>query len=632
MKKQNISATRSTVLRQQAEKRLKKKAITTSPLLSEAEALKLIHELQVYQVELEMQNTELERAKTQITQDAARKYTELYDFAPAGYFTLSREGKIKKINISGAAMLGKDRSRLRDKLFSSYVSDDTKPVFSQFLSQVFSHEAKESCEVTFQIKNKEPLFVQLSGIVSANYDECLVTVTDITGRIHAEELLKQNEAALTHQNELFSHLLKNLPIGVFMVEAPSGKPLLANERALALLGRGILPDANIHNLAEVYKAFKAGSHQPYPPEEMPILLGIHGKAAHVDDMIVARPDGTEIPLEIYGTPVKDKNGNVWASLVSFLDITERKQAEAEIKSKNDELLKTNIEKDKFFSIIAHDLRSPFNAFLGLTRMMEEELPSLTLDEIQSFAANMRKSANMLFHLLENLLEWSKMQRSLNSFNPAPFILSEAVASVIMLVQNDADKKKIGISQNIPGNLVVEADQTMFESLMRNLVFNAVKFTPVGGEISIAAKKNSGSFVEISVRDTGIGMKKDFLDKLFRLDEQTHRKGTEGEPSTGLGLILCKEYTEKNGGRIWAESEENKGSTFYFTIPCKADMDEKSMNNNYVAAEGPAKQVKNLNILIVEDDEISEMLIQMAVKSYCSKVISVRMKYTVIVGK
>jgi len=123
MKKQNISATRSTVLRQQAEKRLKKKAITTSPLLSEAEALKLIHELQVYQVELEMQNTELERAKTQITQDAARKYTELYDFAPAGYFTLSREGKIKKINISGAAMLCKEQNRIRDKSFSSYFSE-----------------------------------------------------------------------------------------------------------------------------------------------------------------------------------------------------------------------------------------------------------------------------------------------------------------------------------------------------------------------------------------------------------------------------------------------------------------------------------------------------------------------------
>jgi len=622
MKKQNISTTHSTALRQKAEKWLQKKEVTISPLLSEAEALKLIHELQLYQVELEMQYTELERAKEQTANEAAQKYADLYDFAPSGFFSLSRDGKIKKLNLVGAVMLGKDRSRLTDNLFSIYVSDDTKPVFSHFLSQVFSHEVKESCEITLQIKNKEPVYVHLVGVVSVNFDECLVTATDITSRIHAEEVMKQNEAALTHQNELFSHLLENLQIGVFMVEAPSGKPLLANEKALTLLGRGILPDANKYNLAEVYKAFKAGSRQPYPPEEMPILLGINGKSAHVDDMIVVRPDGTEIPIEIYGTPVKDINGNVWASLVSFMDITERKKAEAEIKSKNDELLKTNFEKDKFFSIIAHDLRSPFNSFLGLTMMMEEELPTLSRDEIQSFAASMRKSANMLFHLLENLLEWSRMQRGLNSFKPDVFILSEAVADSIILVQDAADKKKIEIRQHIPVNMVVEADRTMFESLMRNLIFNAVKFTPVRGEITIAAKKIPGGFVEISVSDTGIGMEKSMIDKIFRLDEQTHRKGTEGEPSTGLGLILCKEFAEKHGGRIWAESEENNGSTFYFTIPFKADMEEKSINNTYVATEEAANQVKNLTILIVEDDEISEMLIQMAFKTYASKVISV----------
>jgi CheY-like chemotaxis protein len=158
--------------------------------------------------------------------------------------------------------------------------------------------------------------------------------------------------------------------------------------------------------------------------------------------------------------------------------------------------------------------------------------------------------------------------------------------------------------------------------MRNLIFNAVKFTPVRGEITIAAKKIPGGFVEISVSDTGIGMEKSMIDKIFRLDEQTHRKGTEGEPSTGLGLILCKEFAEKHGGRIWAESEENNGSTFYFTIPLKADMEEKSINNTYVATEEAANQVKNLTILIVEDDEISEMLIQMAFKTYASKVISV----------
>jgi signal transduction histidine kinase/CheY-like chemotaxis protein len=590
---------------------------------SESEALKLIHELQVYQIELEMQNEELMLAKKQASDYAAEKYAELYDFAPSGYFTLSRDGKILKLNFSGATLLGKERSRLTGNLFNFYVSDNTKSVFSHFLSKVFSSNTKESCEVILHIKRREPIYVHLSGIVSGSGDECLVTATDITSRIHAEELLKQNEATLSHQNELLTQLLKNLQMGVFMVEVPSGKPLLVNEKALSLLGRGILPDANKNNLAEVYQAFKADSHQPYPAEEMPILMGINGKSAHVDDMIVVHPDGTEILLEISGTPVKDKNGNVWASLVSFTDITERKRVDTEIKIKNEELLKINAEKDKFFSIIAHDLRSPFNAFLGLTRMMEEELPSLTLDEIKTFAVSLRKSANMLFHLLENLLEWSRMQRGLISFKPETFLLSAEVAASIELVQDAAEKKLIEIRQEIPDNLIVNADAQMFESLMRNLIFNAIKFTPKTGRITIAAKKISETMLEISISDTGIGMDQHLMNKLFRLEEQTHRRGTEGEPSTGLGLIICKDFVEKHGGTIRVESEVGKGSTFYFTIPCENILAGNSLINNISPTVEAINLIKKLKVLIVEDDEISRLLISTAMNPFSRELLTTR---------
>lgn len=628
MKKHDHPDPDSKILRRKAEDLLKTKKAEKASKLEDSDAVKLLHELQVYQIELELQNDELALAKEKEAELAAEKYSELYDFAPSGYYTLSRDGKIVKLNLSGAALLGKERSRLINNLFSFYVSDDSKPVFNHFLSKVFSNDTKESCEVTLHIKNKEPIYVHLSGIVSGNYDECLVTATDITSRIKAEELLKQNEAALSQQNELFSYLLKNLQIGVFMVEAPSGKPLLANEKALSLLGRGILPDVNKHNLAEVYKAYRAGSRQPYPPDEMPILMGINGKSAHVDDMIVVRLDGTEIPLEISGTPVKDKNGNVWASLVSFMDITERKKAEAEIKNKNEELLKSNAEKDKFFSIIAHDLRSPFNAFLGLTRMMEEELPSLSLDEIKTFAGNMRKSANTLFHLLENLLEWSRMQRGLISFKPEKLNVSDEVTAGIELIRESADKKMIRIRHEIPDNLVAKADPKMFESMVRNLVFNAIKFTPKNGEITIAAKKISYSMLEISVSDTGIGMDQSMINKLFRLNEQIYRKGTEGEPSTGLGLILCKEFVEKHGGTIRVESNpdsngESKGSTFYMTIPCANIEEENSLPKSVVPIIKEKMQMQKLKVLLVEDDEISKMLLTQAMKTYSSEILNAR---------
>ena len=247
------------------------------------------------------------------------------------------------------------------------------------------------------------------------------------------------------------------------------------------------------------------------------------------------------------------------------DVTERREAERKLINQAEEMKELNATKDKFFSIISHDLRSPFQIFLGFTRMMAEELPTLTLDEIQKIAVSMRSSANNLFNLLENLLQWSQMQRGLSSFKPEPFILSNGIVAIIELVREAADKKKIALNYDVPEGLTVLADAQMFESLMHNLIFNAVKFTPKGGKISIVAKPMPDNSVEISIKDTGIGMNKNMVENLFRLDMQTNRKGTEGEPSTGLGLIICKDFVEKHGGKIWVESEEGKGTTFYFTL-------------------------------------------------------------------
>ncbi|MEI6683706.1 MAG: PAS domain-containing sensor histidine kinase [Bacteroidota bacterium] len=247
------------------------------------------------------------------------------------------------------------------------------------------------------------------------------------------------------------------------------------------------------------------------------------------------------------------------------DITARKRAEREIQQKNMELVKLNTEKDKFFSIIAHDLRSPFNSLLGFTQMLDEEFSNLTIDGIRQIVVNMRSSANKLFNLLENLLEWSRMQRGMCNFKPVPFILVRRITSCTDLVLDAADKKEIGISVDISNDLVVVADIHMFESILRNLIFNAIKFTPRGGKVSITASRPADQPTRLSVKDTGIGMNEMQISKLFRLDSDANRRGTEGEPSTGLGLILCKEFVEQHGGRLWVESVEGKGTTIFFTL-------------------------------------------------------------------
>lgn len=193
--------------------------------------------------------------------------------------------------------------------------------------------------VQYNIKNESSIFQQI--IFPIQDEKHIIGIAgfniDITERVRAEEELKRSENALNRQNELFTLLLKNLPVGVLMVEAPSGKPIMANDAAIRLLGRGILPDTTPNNLAEVYNIYKVGCEGHYPQNELPIILGMQGISSHIDDMIVIHPDGTQTLLETFGSPVPDNQGNIWASLVSFTDITERKNAEVTLKNSQEQL-------------------------------------------------------------------------------------------------------------------------------------------------------------------------------------------------------------------------------------------------------------------------------------------------------
>lgn len=241
-------------------------------------------------------------------------------------------------------------------------------------------------------------------------------------------------------------------------------------------------------------------------------------------------------------------------------------SQSEIVKANKELNAANAEKDKFFSIIAHDLTGPLGTFQGLTQIMDEELDSLTKEDVQRIAKMMNTSANNLSGLLKNLLEWSRMKRGSIPFDPRKLNLSAIVEDTLKVLKGSFEKKNIRLQIDIKEDIVVYADQNMLHTIIRNLVSNALKFTINGGLITISTENNESNTIAISVKDTGIGMKKEMVDNLFRIDIDTGRPGTNDEPSTGLGLQFCKEFVEKHGGTIWVESEEGKGSNFKFTIP------------------------------------------------------------------
>jgi signal transduction histidine kinase/ligand-binding sensor domain-containing protein len=236
-----------------------------------------------------------------------------------------------------------------------------------------------------------------------------------------------------------------------------------------------------------------------------------------------------------------------------------------VEIKTSELYELNASKDKFFSIIAHDLKNPFNTIIGFSEMLKEEIKSGDKEAIGECAGVINKSAVQTFMLLENLLEWANSQRGKILFSPIPIKLSELYNEELSVLNDMAKGKDIELKSSYPENLTIIADKNMMKTILRNLISNAIKFTHKNGKVEVNALI-SNKQVEISVSDTGIGMSDETKAKLFRIDADLSTQGTENEKGTGLGLFLCKEFIEKHGGKIWVESKSGKGSIFKFTMP------------------------------------------------------------------
>ena len=270
------------------------------------------------------------------------RYSSLLNYLETGIVVHAPDTSIVMNNPRASELLGLSSEQMKGKVAIDpawcFINTDYSPMSLEdypvrrvlntnqpIKNQLLGIQQSTNAKITWVNVNGFPVFNNENEIT-----EIVISFNDITERKLAEEKIIESEKALRRQNQLFDSLIRNLPIGVFMVDAHTGKPLMANENASKLLGRGILPDATKQNLHEVYKAYKADSKESYPVDEMPIIKAMNGESSTVDDMLVIRPDGTETMLEIFGSPVTDENGNIWAGLVSFMDISDRKNSQKKL--------------------------------------------------------------------------------------------------------------------------------------------------------------------------------------------------------------------------------------------------------------------------------------------------------------
>jgi PAS domain S-box-containing protein len=424
----------------------------------------------------------------------------------------------------------------------------TSGLFKQVVSTNRNYRKDRSiitCEwynTVLQNQNGEMLFV-------------LSQVLDITERKQAAQVIKERESSLRYAQEIGK-------TGSWEWDLVTQKNSWS-DNYFAILG------FNSSEVEPSFELFRSRIH----PDDVHFLDETHDnimkdKKPFGFELRLIQPDGTFKWIKNNISQVIEDDKLVKLKGV-IIDIADRKHTELVLKENETKLRQLNADKDRFISILGHDLKNPFNIILGFSKLLTEDIRNLNTDEIEDIANNINKSARNSFNLIEDILMWAGAQQGKIPFKPLKLSFADICQYAVEALKQSADAKNITINYSKADHINVFADNDMLKTVLRNLVSNAIKFTNNGGTININAEENSGN-VTISVSDNGIGIKPDDLKKLFNISEFITTTGTAEETGTGFGLLLCKEFVDKHQGKIWVESELGKGSDFKFTLPIFTD--------------------------------------------------------------
>ena len=495
------------------------------------ETLRLLHELEVHRIELEMQNAELRHARDEL-ETALEKYTDLYDFAPVGYFTLDRNGTIRAANLTGTTLLGIDRSRLIGRRFGQFVSTEARPLFAAFLEKAFASQEKEACEAALTKEGNHPLFARIEAVAGSSGEECRVTVSDISASKRAEEYRQQLY--------FLQRLIDTIPTPIFYKDA-AGKYLGCNTSFETLLGktRGDIIGRSIQDVATgemadiLHKTDYTLTLEP----------GVRQYETHLIDN-----DDRYRDFILNVATFSDHTGRVAGSIEVMTDITGHKEMERM--------------KDEMLSAVNHEIRTPLTVLIGYLQYLSEN----RVDEAQlkEFLAAMNEAAENLKKLFHDFLDMQQVKARKVGYQFRPLAIKAVLEEAAATFAGASDRHRLTV--NLPAELpLVSGNKKRLHEVVGKLLTNAVRYSPDGGDIVLGARRD-GESVTLWVKDEGLGIPPEALDKVFdrfyRVDNTT-RRSTAG---LGLGLALVREIVAAHGGRVWVESAVGKGSTFYISLP------------------------------------------------------------------
>jgi PAS domain S-box-containing protein len=587
-------------LRDIAEKKVCEKEANSLPNLDAMTLLQtqqMLHELRVHQIELEMQNEELRRVQVELDV-ARRRYFDLYELAPAGYFTLSDKGIITEANLTMASLIGIARNQIQKQPLSKYILKEDQASYYAHRKHIFETGEPQEFEVRLVKENGDVFWAYFTATLTEDHDgirASRIVVTDISQQ-------KQVENNLTESEERYRILFEYAGVGIEYYK-PDGMIISFNNKAAEKVG-GRSEDFSGKFIYEVF-----------PKQEADLYMHRIIKAVLSDELQEYEDHALSNHTQKWQfstySRVIDHDGNIAGVQIISQDITNRKNNELELLRAKEVAVIANEAKSQFLANMSHEIRTPLHSIMGVQQILE--MTKLT-DEQREYITIAKTASKSLMEVLNDILDYSKLETGKMELEKNDFCLEELISESATLFQLSAAKKGIRIETNYSKEIPrwVNGDGFRLRQILTNLIGNAIKFTP-NGEVSIFVKKiaefnHHNIKLEFSVKDTGIGIATDKMDRLFRCFSQVDNSNTREYGGTGLGLSICKGLVEQMNGDIWFESIQGGGSTFYFT--CVLEMcdegDVQSCEPQMLIVD--VKQNRPLKILLVEDEEGNRLIV------------------------